>query len=64
MDWLKDDGIFLPMINDTGRNIFYKNAIESCVKDKIVVDIGTGTGFLSIWAARAGAKKVYSVEQN
>jgi predicted RNA methylase len=64
MDWLKDDGIFLPMINDTGRNIFYKNAIESCVKDKIVVDIGTGTGFLSILAARAGAKKVYSVEQN
>jgi predicted RNA methylase len=64
MDWLKDDGIFMPMINDTGRNIFYKNAIESCVKDKIVVDIGTGTGFLSILAARAGAKKVYSVEQN
>jgi predicted RNA methylase len=64
MDWLKDDGIFLPMINDTGRNIFYKSAIESCVKDKIVVDIGTGTGFLSILSARAGAKKVYSVEQN
>jgi predicted RNA methylase len=64
MDWLKDDGIFLPMINDTGRNIFYKAAIESSVKDKVVVDIGAGTGLLSILAAKAGAKKVIAVEKD
>jgi SAM-dependent methyltransferase len=64
MDWLKDNGIFMPMINDTGRNQFYKQAIDQCVAGKTVVDIGTGTGLLSILAARAGAKKVWAVEQD
>lgn len=62
MDWFGDDGLFMPMINDTGRNLFYKNAIEKSVRDKVVVDIGTGTGILSVLAARAGAKKIYAVE--
>jgi predicted RNA methylase len=64
MNWLEDNGIFIPMLNDKGRNKFYKSAIESCVKDKVVVDIGTGTGLLSILAAKAGAKKVFSVERD
>lgn len=64
MDWFADDGIFLPMLNDTGRNIFYKAAIEQHVAGRTVVDIGAGTGLLSVLAARAGASHVWAVEQN
>ena len=27
-DWFNNNGIFMPMINDTGRNVAYKKAIE------------------------------------
>lgn len=63
-DWFKDDGIFLPMINDGQRNIFYKNAIDRSVKDKVVCDIGSGTGLLSILSAKAGARKVFAIERD
>jgi len=63
-DWFKNNGIFMPMINDRGRNIAYKNAIERVAPGSIMCDIGTGTGLLSILAAKAGAKKVYSIEMD
>jgi predicted RNA methylase len=64
LNFMKDDGVFLPMLNDTGRNVFYKAALELAAPGKVVCDIGAGTGFLSVLAVQAGAKHVIAVEQN
>lgn len=43
----------------------YHSAIlgnQDVFRDKIVMDIGTGSGILSVWAAQAGARKVYAIE--
>ena len=53
------------MLKDKVRTRAYQRAIEQSpedFKDKIVMDIGCGTGILSIFAARAGAKHVYAIE--
>ena len=53
------------MLKDKIRTGTYQNAImknPDVFKDKIVLDIGCGTGILSIFAAKAGAKKVYGIE--
>ena len=50
------------LVNDKLRNEFYKDAIDKSVKDKVVLDMGSGTGLLSFYALDAGAKFVYAVE--
>ncbi|MES1922871.1 Protein arginine N-methyltransferase 8 [Bonamia ostreae] len=48
------------MLSDKVRTLKYKQSIEECgnlIKDKIVLDVGAGTGILSIFAAKAGAAK-------
>lgn len=53
------------MLKDTVRTRTYQRAIEDNpedFKDKIVLDLGAGTGILSIFAAKAGAKHVYAIE--
>lgn len=64
VDWFRDDGIFLPMLNDNGRNQFYNDCIRRSVEGKVVVDVGTGTGLLSILSAKFGAKKVFAIEKD
>jgi histone-arginine methyltransferase CARM1 len=50
---------------DEIRTSTYKNAIINNSIDfngKVVMDVGAGSGILSIFAAMAGASKVYAVE--
>jgi predicted RNA methylase len=53
------------MLKDTIRTKAYQSAILSnkhLFKDKVVIDIGCGTGILSLFAAQAGAKKVIAID--
>ena len=60
-------GIHEDMLKDEIRTLSYKDAIFnnlSLIKDKVVLDVGCGTGILSMFAAKAGARKVYAVEKS
>ncbi|CAI5945304.1 unnamed protein product, partial [Closterium sp. NIES-64] len=57
-------GIHEEMLKDAVRTKTYEAAICGSTflfKDKVVMDVGAGTGILSLFAAKAGAKKVYAV---
>lgn len=63
-DFFKDDGVFLPMLNDVARNEFYGAALKIAAPGQVVCDIGAGTGFLTVLAIQAGAQHVIAVEKN
>uniref|UniRef100_A0A667GDU4 Histone-arginine methyltransferase CARM1 n=1 Tax=Lynx canadensis TaxID=61383 RepID=A0A667GDU4_LYNCA len=53
------------MMQDYVRTGTYQRAIlqnHTDFKDKIVLDVGCGSGILSFFAAQAGARKIYAVE--
>lgn len=57
--------IHYDMLRDTVRTQAYRDSMQKCpelFKGKVVLDLGCGTGILSMFAARAGAKKVFGVE--
>lgn len=64
---LDDSFLFLPlqeMLKDEVRTLTYRNSMyhnKHVFKDKVVLDVGSGTGILSMFAAKAGAKKVFGV---
>ena len=50
------------MLKDRPRTEAYRDFIlknKALFKGKVVVDVGAGTGILSMFAAQAGAKKVF-----
>jgi predicted nicotinamide N-methyase len=54
----------LAMLNDVTRNdAFYRALKKHVTPDSVVVDVGAGSGLLSLMAASLGAKRVYSVER-
>lgn len=58
-------GIHEEMLKDEVRTKTYMDSIlcnKHLFKDKVVLDVGCGTGVLSIFAAKAGAKKVIGIE--
>lgn len=58
-------GIHEEMIKDSVRTESYMNAIiqnPELFRGKVVLDVGCGTGILSIFAARAGAAKVFGID--
>jgi protein arginine N-methyltransferase 1 len=58
-------GIHMEMLKDRHRTESYRDAIlmnEYMFKDKYVMDVGCGTSILSLFAAKAGAKRVVAID--
>eukprot|EP01094_Clydonella_sp_ATCC50884_P019934 TRINITY_DN4007_c0_g2_i1.p1 TRINITY_DN4007_c0_g2~~TRINITY_DN4007_c0_g2_i1.p1 ORF type:complete len:301 (+),score=109.30 TRINITY_DN4007_c0_g2_i1:36-905(+) len=58
-------GIHEEMLKDTVRTKSYRSSIlnnKHLIEGKVVLDVGCGTGIISLFCATAGAKHVYAVD--
>lgn len=63
IDFENHNGVYLPMINDVARNQFYDQILTE-VQDQDCVEIGFGTGFLSMLALKHGARSIVAYESD
>jgi non-ribosomal peptide synthase protein (TIGR01720 family) len=62
--FLHDPLMYHAMTHDESRNQAYRTAISRCVKDKVVLDIGTGAdAILARFCLEFGARRVYAIEK-
>jgi predicted nicotinamide N-methyase len=52
------------MLVNQGRSQFYSDLIKDNCRDKVVLEIGTGSGLLAALAVKYGARKVVCCEEN
>lgn len=64
INWHDHDGVNLAMINDFARNQFYDTLLKQRVGNKDCVEIGFGTGLLSLVALKHGAKSIVAYESD
>jgi len=60
-------GIHEEMLKDEVRTLTYRNSMinnKHLFKDKVVLDVGCGTGILCMFAKKAGAKHVYGIDMS
>ena len=61
-------GSYMAMVEDETRTPYFREAIHRRLRgtdDQIVLDIGTGAfAILALFAAQAGARRVYAIEAN
>eukprot|EP01147_Barroeca_monosierra_P008751 gene8751-1134_t len=73
-DWQNDEyfsqyatiGLHHEMLRDIPRNTAFQKGIDYAsarsIRGKVVMDVGCGSGLLSMMAAKAGASQVYAIE--
>ncbi|KAJ1552093.1 type I protein arginine N-methyltransferase Rmt1, partial [Nowakowskiella sp. JEL0078] len=65
--FFRKSGIHEEMLKDEVRTLSYRKSIYDnghLFKDKVVLDVGCGTGILCMFAAKAGAKLVIGVDMS
>ncbi|MCP3916692.1 MAG: methyltransferase domain-containing protein [bacterium] len=60
-----DPAVHRTMIGDHARTDAFRRGVEDAVRPgDVVLDLGTGTGILSLFAARAGARRVFAIDNS